>query len=171
MQDLLNHIKAANEKTRAWVAEDPKNRWSGLYPEDEAHWIERGISTVAELERDELITYIWDGHKSAYGFRNRGYEFDSMSLAELEAEADRISEAIDQSNKEQDAYYKHNIKKLEEQIAETQLMGAASREDAIRWILQAENLINEYDVDYISYTLGVPYDHMKSEFEKVVQAC
>lgn len=171
MQDLLNHIKAANEKTRAWVAEDPKNRWSGLYPEDEAYWIERGISTVAELERDELITYIYDGHKSAYGFRNRGYDFDSMSLAELEAEADRISEAIDQANKEQDAYYKHNIKKLEEQIAETQSMGAASREDAIRWILQAENLINEYDVDYISYSLGVPYDHMKSEFEKVVQAC
>jgi len=29
MQELLNHIKAQNVKTRAWVAEDPKNRFAG----------------------------------------------------------------------------------------------------------------------------------------------
>ena len=51
MKALINEIKARNIKTKAWVAEDPKNRWAGLYPEDEAHWVERGITTLEALER------------------------------------------------------------------------------------------------------------------------
>ena len=169
MQELINHIKAANEKTQAWVAEDPKNRWAGLYPEDEAHWIERGISTTAELERDELITYIWDGYKSAYGFRPRGqYDFDSMSLAELEAEADRIEKDIEAGLEQDRAREKANIENLESRIKSNIDMGAGDRQTAVRWILQAEDLINEYDIDYINFSLGIPYGHMKDEFKLAV---
>ena len=28
--ELLNHVKAENAKTIAWVKEDPKNRWAGM---------------------------------------------------------------------------------------------------------------------------------------------
>ena len=59
MLELIKEIKSRNIKTKAWVAEDPKNRWAGLYIEDEAHWVERGITTLADLERDELATYIY----------------------------------------------------------------------------------------------------------------
>ena len=55
MLELIKEIKSRNIKTKAWVAEDPKNRWAGLYPEDEAHWIERGITTLEALERLSLI--------------------------------------------------------------------------------------------------------------------
>ena len=46
MLELIKEIKSRNIKTKAWVAEDPKNRWAGLYVEDEAHWVERGITTL-----------------------------------------------------------------------------------------------------------------------------
>tara|TARA_Y100001970_G_scaffold292070_1_gene431781 strand:- start:3131 stop:3640 length:510 start_codon:yes stop_codon:yes gene_type:complete len=162
MQELLNHIKAANAKTRAWVAAGP-NRGAGLYPEDEAYWVERGISTVAELERENLITFIHDGHKDAYGFRNRGYDFDSMSMAELEAEADRISDAIEAENKRMEEMYAYNTAKFEKLVAKYEAM-AGSRKSAIRWILQAEGLENEWDTGYICYSLGLPYS-MQDEFK------
>ena len=93
MQKLLEEIKSRNAKTKAWVAEDPDNRWAGLYPEDEAHWVERGITTLEALERDELATYIYDEHKTAFGCKGRHYDFDGMSLEELRSEADYISSA------------------------------------------------------------------------------
>ena len=168
MQELLNHIKAENAKTQAWIDEDPKNRAAGFYPTDEAYWVERGISTVAELERDQLINFIHDGHKDAYGFRNRGYDFDSMSMAELEAEADRISDAIEAENKRMDEMYARNTAEFEKQVAKYLEM-AGSREAAIRWILQAEGLEKEYDAGYICYSLGLPYK-MEGEFKQLIAA-
>ena len=170
MQELLNHIKAENAKTQAWIDEDPKNRAAGFYPTDEAYWVERGISTVAELERDQLINFIHDGHKDAYGFRNRGYDFDSMSMDELKAEADRISDAVEAENKRMDEYYANNKAELEKRIEDTMKnLGASDRQTAIRWILGAEDLITEYDVGYVQYSLGVPYDHMKEEFQQAMK--
>lgn len=162
MQELLNHIKAENAKTRAWIKAGP-GRAAGLYPEDEAYWVERGVSTVAELERENLITFIYDGHKDAYGFRNRGYDFDSMSMAELEAEADRISDAIEAENKRMEEMYAYNTAKFEKLVAKYEAM-AGSRKSAIRWILQAEGLENEWDTGYICYSLGLPYS-MQDEFK------
>ena len=78
-------IKSRNIKTKAWVAEDPENRWAGLYPEDEAHWVERGITTLDALERSELEEYIYDAHKTAFGCKGRHYDFNSMTLQELKA--------------------------------------------------------------------------------------
>ena len=97
LQELIKEINSRNEKTKAWVAEDPKNRWAGLYVEDEAHWVERGITSLADLERDELATYIYEGHKDAFGTKGRHYDFDSMTLQELKDEADYISKAANEA--------------------------------------------------------------------------
>mgnify|MGYP003122955750 CR=1 FL=1 len=162
MKELLAFVKAENVKTREWINAAP-GRAAGLYPEDEAYWVERGISTVAEL-----ITFIYDGHKDAYGFRNRGYDFDSMSMAELEAEADRIGDAIEAENKRMDEMYARNTADFEKQVAKYLEM-AGSREAAIRWILQAEGLEKEYDAGYICYSLGLPYK-MEGEFKQLIAA-
>tara|TARA_Y100000022_G_scaffold189743_1_gene189291 strand:+ start:183 stop:686 length:504 start_codon:yes stop_codon:yes gene_type:complete len=167
MKELLAFVKAENVKTREWINAAP-GRAAGLYPEDEAYWVERGISTVAELERENLITFIYDGHKDAYGFRNRGYDFDSMSMAELEAEADRIGDAIEAENKRMDEMYARNTADFEKQVAKYLEM-AGSREAAIRWILQAEGLEKEYDAGYICYSLGLPYK-MEGEFKQLIAA-
>ena len=38
-------------------------------------------------EKEQLLQYISDTHKSAYGFRPRGPQYDNMSVEELRAEA------------------------------------------------------------------------------------
>lgn len=45
-------------------------------------------------ERDELICYISDAYKDLNGFRPRFYNWNSMSIEELRAEADRLSADI-----------------------------------------------------------------------------
>ena len=162
MQELMAHIKAENIKTKAWVAEDPKNRWAGLYPEDEAHWQERGITTLEALERDELECYIYDAHKTAFGVKGRHYRFSEMSLQELKDEADYISRACDEQMELEARMEKEATERFEASVAEYQKM-AGSRKDAIRWVLQAEGLEDERDPGYICYSLGLPYT-MEKEF-------
>ena len=55
MKELLAEVKSRNIKAKAWMEANPGS-WSGMYPEDEAYWIERGITNLVELERDELAT-------------------------------------------------------------------------------------------------------------------
>ena len=162
MQELMAHIKAENIKTKAWVAEDPKNRWAGLYPEDEAHWVERGITTLEALERDELECYIYDAHKTAFGVKGRHYKFSEMSLQELKDEADYISKACDEQLALEAKMEKEATERFEASIKEYLPM-AGSRKDAIRWLLQAEGLEDERDPGYICYSLGLPYS-MEKEF-------
>ena len=162
MQELMAHIKAENIKTKAWVAEDPKNRWAGLYPEDEAHWVERGITTLEALERDELECYIYDAHKTAFGVKGRHYRFSEMSLQELKDEADYISRACDEQMELEAKMEKEATERFQASVPEYQKM-AGSRKDAIRWVLQAEGLEDERDPGYICYSLGLPYT-MEKEF-------
>ena len=164
MQELMAHIKAENEKTQAWVAEDPTNRWAGLYVEDEAHWIERGITTVEALERDNLATYIYEGHKDAFGVKGRHYNFEAMSLEELKAEADYISRSVKEQMELEARMEKEAVERFEASIEEYMQMGAGDRATAIRWLLQAEGLDKEHDAGYICYSLGLPYS-MDKEFE------
>ena len=91
---LLSYVKKENIKTKAWVAENPAQRSAGLYPEDPRHWEERGITSLEQLERRELETYVYDAFKDVYGFRNHSYDFDSMSLQDLKDEADRLAKSI-----------------------------------------------------------------------------
>ena len=166
MLELLQEIKSRNIKTKAWIAEDPKNRWAGLYPEDEAYWVEREITNLDELERDELATYIYDAHKTAFGTKGRHYNFNAMSLQELKDEADYISKACDEQMELEAKMEKEAIERFENSIKEYLPM-AGTREDAIRWILQAENLDKEWDAGYICYNLGLPYN-MEKEFQPLI---
>lgn len=91
---LLSYVKKENIKTKAWVAENPSQRWAGLYPEDPRYWKEEGITSLEQLERRDLETYIYDAFKDVYGFRNHSYDFASMSLQDLKDEADSLAKSI-----------------------------------------------------------------------------
>ena len=54
------------------------------------------VYTEAE-EREDLIIYIYEGHKTAFGVKGRHYDFDSMSIYDLKAEADYIERSIVES--------------------------------------------------------------------------
>jgi hypothetical protein len=164
MKDLLTEIKSRNIKAKAWMEANPGS-WSGMYPEDEAYWIERGITNLVELERDELATYIYEGHKDAYGTKGRHYNFEAMTTQELKNEADRISVAVNEQMELEAKWETEAVSKFETSIKKYMDMGQ-TRKDAIRWILQAEELDNEKDASYICYSLGLPYS-METEFKEI----
>jgi len=164
MQELMAELAKRNAKTEAWVAEDPQNRWAGLYSMDEAHWRERGITNLVDFERDELATYIYEGHKDAFGVKGRHYNFDSMSLEDLRSEADYISRSVKEQMELEAEMEREAMRNFEEAVTKYEAMGAGSRENAIRWLLQAEGLEKEHDPSYICYHLGLPYS-MAKKFE------
>lgn len=164
MKELLAEVKSRNIKAKAWMKANPGS-WSGMYPEDEASWIERGITTLEELERDELATYIYDAHKDAYGYKGRHYDFEAMTTQDLKDEADRISAAVKEQMELEAKMEAEALAKFEASVKEYMDMGQTHK-DAIRWILQAEELDNEKDAGYICYSLGLPYS-MEKEFKEV----
>jgi len=166
--ELLAYIEERNLETKAWVAE-AEGRWAGYYPTDARHWEDRGIFTLAQLERDELITHIYEGHKDAYGVKGRHYDFEAMSLEQLKAEADSISNAISIENERMDAQRRDSIKSFEAMVEQYAPM-AGSRKRAIRWMLESENLLNEGDVGYVQYCIGLPYDYCKDELTSILEA-
>jgi hypothetical protein len=92
---LAEHLAALNAEKLAWIAEDPDNRWTGLWVEDEAHWAEIGVFTVEDFKRYDLIQMIWEMYKDVTGIRPRHMDFDSMSMADLEQEADHLARQME----------------------------------------------------------------------------
>jgi len=133
MLTLAEHLRNMNAKTEAWVAEDPDNRWAGLIVEDLAHWAEMGITTVAQFERYEMETSIWDLYKEVNGFRPRGYDFKSMSDAELTRMYDGLLEDLRLEN-EREAEYLAHIREVEEQEVMEQAARQAEQPDRIDYV-------------------------------------
>jgi len=121
--------------------------------------------------RNDLLSYISDAHKDAYGFRPRGMGYNEMSLAELEAEADRLSDAVCDAIEAEEAAYKAAAASFEAEVALMLSHGAGSRLNAIKWMLDSRDLLDYanfasgYIDDYVNFSLGLSYryDLLKGE--------
>ena len=165
--ELQAHLLNKKAEFEAWIAEDPENRGGGYLTTDLEHWAEQGVFSVADLERQSLINYIYDGFKDAYGFRNRSYDFDNMTMAELEAEADRISEAVGQRIEEDRKAEEAAVERFEQLLTDTMAMGAGDRETALRWIRDADEWNS--DPGYMEFEYGLPYGWLLDNFPSMVQ--
>ena len=167
MNALVSHLEAINAKTQKWMDENPGS-WGGMIVTDPAHWAEYGVYTVEDFKRYELETYIYEGHKDAFGTKGRHYDFKNMTMEELKAEADYISKAVKNAMEEEAEAEKASVNEFEKRVSDTIESGAGDRTTALRWIMQAENMENEYDAGYICYCLNLPYSYEK-EFEQFVK--
>ncbi len=154
---LLEHIKNINAKSKAWMAANPGS-WAGMVVEDIKFWNDQGIFTVEDYERSNLETSVYEMHKEAYGVKGRHYNFSKMSTKELEEELDHLCDVAKREAEIEKRQEEDNLKAFESRIDEALSLGAENREDAIKWILQAEGLEKEQDPGYICYTLGLSYD-------------
>ena len=153
---LLNHIKSINESSKKWMKDNPGS-WAGLVPEDIKFWNDQGIFTVEDYERDSLITSVYEMHKDAYGVKGRHYNFKEMSNEDLEKELEHLSKVTQSNIDEEKRWEKKAYEDFMKTVENTIRHGAKDKEEAIRWILEAEELINE-EPDYICYKLGLSYD-------------
>lgn len=154
---LLEHIKKLNAESKKWMEENPGS-WAGMVTEDIKYWNDQGIFTVEDYERDSLITSVYEIHKDAFGVKGRHYDFASMSNEDLQKELDSLIEISKQEMKREKEMEEASYQTFLKRIVEAQNLGAETKEDAIKWILQAEGLENEKDTGYICYNLGLNYD-------------
>jgi hypothetical protein len=119
------------------------------------------MNTAIIPTREQLEDFIYYRHKDAYGVKGRHYSFDAMSYEELEAEAIRLDEAA----KEQIAYERGlEAKALIEFRARVRKVMAfcnCDRSAAIRYILEGEGHMGEFDPSYVCYAMGLPYSAAK----------
>jgi hypothetical protein len=156
---LLEHIKNINAKSKKWMDENPGS-WAGMVPEDIKFWNDQGIFTVEDYERDSLITSVYEMHKDAYGVKGRHYNFKEMSNEDLQKELDHLCEVAKREREIEERYEEAAYQTFLKTVASTIEHGAKDKEEAIKWILEAEELIQYFDKepDYICYKLGLSYD-------------
>lgn len=96
--ELITYVKEQNKKSKEWVNAGP-GRMAGYRPEDIEFYHDRGIYSLDDLKRSDLISHISDGYKDVYGIRPRHMNFHAMSLNDLEKMLDSINESIDRQIK------------------------------------------------------------------------
>lgn len=154
MTQLVAHIKSLNAKSKAWMDAEP-GRWAGMLVEDAAHWAEYGVYTVEDFERYQLETTIYEGFKDAYGVKGRHYDFASMSMDELRAEADRISQAAHEAFEREQEDARLAVEEFEAEVARTIGYGASDRATALRWMTQDETFYHSQDVEHWVWDRGM----------------
>ena len=112
----------------------------------------------SELEyREDLYSYISDEYKSLHGYRPRHLNFDDMETSELADLAEGIEKLIIRKIREDAEKDAKNVAAFEEEILNNLSMGAEDRDAAIRWYLDARDLLGECDSKYICYLTDLPY--------------
>ena len=114
-------------------------------------------------EREQLLTYISDVHKDAYGFRPRG-SYDNYSVVELRAELDRLCEIAEEEYKLQQEREAEAYKALHKHFADLVNMGARDFKQALAWDMQAEDCIQScgyMDFGMYCYSKGIAYNKQR----------
>ena len=101
-------------------------------------------------ERDQLLTYISDTHKEAYGFRPRG-DYSGMSVQELSDWLDRLYEEAAEEAERIQNIEKESWNELKSHLANLVNMGAKDFRQALHWDMQAEDCVHEGFKDFGFY--------------------
>ena len=113
-------------------------------------------------EREQLLTYISDVHKDAYGFRPRG-SYDNYSVVELKAELDRLCEIAEEEYKRQQELEAEAYKALHKHLADLVSIGARDFKQALAWDIKAEDCEHDGFIDYgfYCYKKGIAYNKQR----------
>lgn len=108
-----------------------------------------------DIPRKDLELFIYEEHKTAFGMKGRHYDFESMTMEEIRAEAQYIADACDRAYKEEAEMLERDIASLEEEIATVISYGAGDRETALRWMTDSETFYHGQCVEHWVWGKGV----------------
>ena len=109
--------------------------------------------------RDDYIAQYSDMYKDAYGFRPR-CDYSNWSLADFEKEFEYLGLEIERRIAADNAAYDTAAVVFEKRVADTIALGAGSRENAIRWIMDADNVGDDFM--YFEYLNGLRFGYFRS---------
>lgn len=109
---------------------------------------------------EQLHSIWWDAYKDAYGFRPRGQDVGHWTAEDFRSELDRLGEVIDRAEKERVEQEAEMAVRFEARVEETIKLGAADRETALRWIMDADDC--QGDWEFLCYKNGLAYGYFKN---------
>ena len=130
MNDLVKHIEKLNAQTKAWIAEDPKNRLATLMTTCEKHWADYGIYTPEQFDNYmsayDLYEIYADKYSKGYARSKKFFQMNKEQLDTEWKELNALEERIDERD---------NLSEATE-FVETKLLAKSlnvSIEDLQRW--------------------------------------
>ncbi len=165
MSALINHLNELNAEAQAWMDAE-EGRWTGFYITDPEHWANMDIHTVEDFKRHELQSSIWDTYKDVHGVRPRFMDFDSMSMEELQAEADSLFTAAEAHIKYEELLKAESLAEFKELVQKTIDTGAADEKTALRWLTTAETFYHGQCVEAWVYDQGILFTDYGRELVK-----
>ena len=109
-------------------------------------------------EKEQLLTYISDCHKDAYGFRPRGI-YNDYSVEELRSTLDSLVETANAQYEEEQKMKAENWKEVHVEFSNLVNMGAKDFKQALAWDMEAEEVHGDFE--YYCYRKGVEYSKAK----------
>lgn len=109
---------------------------------------------MTTAERNDLLNIMSDMHKDAYGFRPRNINYAAFTDAELDAEADRLQEVIEESIKLEAVREEADLEAFGALIKKTIALGAGDRATALRWIVEGAD---DWNAEAIVWSMGILY--------------
>ncbi len=134
------------------------------------------VSAASESKRLDLIHLYSDYHKEAYGYRPRGVDYSSFTLAELEGDYARFARVCKENEEAEAVLEKRAQEQFEADIAGAIKAGAADRITAIRWLfdgwLNGVDImtVRPQDIEHYLWSTGIGYKACKELTPQLAQA-
>lgn len=110
-------------------------------------------------EKQQLECTLWDAYKDAHGVRPRFMNMEVMSVEELKQELERCVVVIEENEKQRNADEECASHDFEMRMLGLMQCGAKNREQALRWVHEAEG--SDGDDEYLCFLLGLPYGYFR----------
>ena len=110
-------------------------------------------------EKQQLECTLWDAYKDAHGVRPRFMNMEVMSVEELKQELERCVVVIEENEKQRNADEERASHDFEMRMLGLMQCGAKNREQALRWVHEAEG--SDGDDEYLCFLLGLPYGYFR----------
>jgi hypothetical protein len=124
--------------------------------------IEKGLDMLVwedMTEKQQLECTLWDAYKDAHGVRPRFMNMEVMSVEELKQELERCVVVIEENEKQRNADEERASHDFEMRMLGLMQCGAKNREQALRWVHEAEG--SDGDDEYLCFLLGLPYGYFR----------
>lgn len=113
-----------------------------------------------ELSRKEqLAATHYDFYKDVHGIRPRWMNYDLMTEEELEQELEQLGRDSEQQAKIEAEEQERATHDFEMRMLSLMQCGAKTREQALRWVHEAEG--SDGDDEYLCFLLGLPYGYFR----------
>lgn len=105
-------------------------------------------------EKEQLLQYISDEYKRAYGMRPRGDFYNNRTVEQLRADLDELNAYANEQYDIEKAREVENLEEFEERLFWIQEeLGAENRMEALRWVVQDDEDAQR-DPGYFMYLNG-----------------